>query len=69
MRGLFPFLKASYADLISISFALAKAATTTSSSSAILFTASNCAGEETGKPASIISTFSFTSCLAISNFS
>ena len=57
------------ADFISISFALASPATTTFTSSEIRFTASNCSGEETGNPASMISTFIFSNCRAISIFS
>jgi len=50
-------------------FGPASPAMTRLTSPAILFTASNWAGEETGNPASITSTLSFSSCRAISSFS
>ncbi len=58
------------ADSISFSFARARPAMVgPATCSATSLVASNCVGDETGKPASIMSTPKFANCWAISSFS
>src|SRR5208283_4912562 len=70
MRRLGAYFNASQALFISCSLALASPAIVAPcTSAAILCTASKSPGEATGKPASMMSTPSFTSCRASCSFS